>query len=72
VRKLAREAVVVVLIGVPLLFIGGFIYFQYIEGRASAISENLFSAGIGSVYFGVPVFLGLWFLYRLIRFAVKG
>jgi hypothetical protein len=63
-RKLAREAVICVLL-VPAVLTLGLI----VSGQG--LFEGRVPVALGLVY-GPFIGLGLWILYRLVRFAIKG
>lgn len=70
VRKLAREAVVFGLLAMPLggVIFGSLIYF----GDKTGIQSALLGAAAGAPLWGFPGGVGIWIVYRVLRFAVKG
>lgn len=72
-RKLAREAVIFMLLTSLLLAVGIFVYMVISDGQESNLVG---AASIGGLMygliFGLPTGLGFWIFYRAIRFAVKG
>jgi hypothetical protein len=66
-RKLAREAVIFMLLASLLAFAGWFVFMDstpsiFVRGEVALLYA----------WIGFPIGLGLWGLYRLIRFAVNG
>jgi hypothetical protein len=71
-RKLAREAVIFMLIGMTLGSVGEYVYLCIDQWNVKVkYLENLGVALILAPY-GFVAGLGIWLFYRLVRFAVKG
>ena len=68
-RRLAREAVIFILLTSLLVFVG-------LSVLLSTSPHSSFWEIVGpsalDMWMGIPVGLGLWILYRAVRFAVKG
>jgi hypothetical protein len=84
-RRLAREAVIFMLLGMVLAAVGSFIYLRHDIAYWTAeiakyggtvvapatISETAVTAAVFGLYGFIGGF-GVWLFYRLVRFAVKG
>lgn len=76
-RKLAREAVIFTLLAMTCVGVAVFIIASvnpqwWSNGVKEGFSETVIASVSAAGFFGAPAGLGLWVLYRLIRFAVKG
>jgi hypothetical protein len=69
-RKIAREAVIFALLGWPTACLIILIVLL-VTGAAHSTTDWLMVVPIGGLV-GLSGGLGIWILYRLIRFAVKG
>ncbi len=89
-RKLAREAVIFMLLTPIVVFVSSFAYFYHDAHKSvrfppppagytldpAASSSTPASEMLGDSlllgFYGFPTGLGLWVLYRVVRFAIKG
>jgi hypothetical protein len=67
VRKLAREAVIFML----LAGVFGAVWLMAMDSGHPGVGELMLMAGIGFV-FGLGVGLVAWALFSMVRFAIKG
>jgi len=72
VRKLAREAVVFGLLAIPLAFVIMFAVLYFSGELSKGSIDDLFPFLAAGVYVGFPGGVGIWIVYRVLRFAVKG
>ena len=76
-RKLAREAVIFTLLGAACVGTAVFIIASvnpiwWSNGVYDGFLDTVIASASAAGFFGAPTGLGLWALYRLLRFAVKG
>jgi hypothetical protein len=70
-QKLAREAIIFMLVGLALVFVGLSV-FLYVDSSKSAPIFDAIGPALLNTWIGLPVGLGIWVFYRAIRFAVEG
>ena len=67
-RKLAREAVIFGLVGALIVALIAVSMMSKMESAGVSFATSI----MAGLLYGFPGGLGIWVLYRLVRFAVRG
>jgi hypothetical protein len=67
-RRLCREAVIFMLLGMVLFDVSGAIWIY----KAEPTNPDWWFAGLSCAAIGFIIGFGVWLFHRLVRFAIKG